>query len=137
MEQPAGDINRIGYRATKGVFDYKTELTCKYIVKSGGCASCPIRCYSEYDIPLLAEYDLPTKTSNPCAPAGTMPTSFYPEGMHDWVDEGDSKIIARVPTVDLTHEERNKMHNGFPVHLTFPGKVMYFFDPETEKNLLF
>ena len=93
MEQPAGDINRIGYRATKGVFDYKTELTCKYIVKSGGCASCPIRCYSEYDIPLLAEYDLPTKTSNTCAPAGTMPTSFYPEGMHDWVDEGDSKII--------------------------------------------
>ena len=51
--------------------------------------------------------------------------------------EGDSKIIARVPTVDLTHEERKALKNGHPAHLVFPGKVMYFFDPETERNLLY
>ena len=48
-----------------------------------------------------------------------------------------AKLIARTPTVNLTQEERNAMHNGFPVHLNFPGKVMYFFDTETEKNLLY
>jgi hypothetical protein len=39
--------------------------------------------------------------------------------------------------VDLTHDERKQLKNHFPAHLTFPGKVMYFFDPETEKNLLY
>ena len=91
-EQPSGDINRIGYRATKGVFDY-SDVATKYIVKSGGCASCPIRCYSEYDIDVLADYDLPTKTSNTCAPSGSVPTGFYPTGIHDFVDEGDAKLI--------------------------------------------
>ncbi len=49
----------------------------------------------------------------------------------------ETKLIARTPTVNLTHEERAQLKNGHPVHLTFPGKVMYFFDPETEKNLLY
>ena len=56
--------------------------------------------------------------------------------LHVRTPDGE-KLIARTPTVNLTHEERNKMHNGFPVHLTFPGKVMYFFDPETEQNLIY
>ena len=56
--------------------------------------------------------------------------------LHVRTPDGE-KLIARTPTVNLTHEERSKMHTGYPVHLTFPGKVMYFFDPETEKNLLY
>ena len=56
--------------------------------------------------------------------------------LHVAVDEG-TKIIARIPTVDLSYEERANLKNGHPVSLTFPGKVMYFFDPETEKNLLY
>ncbi len=55
--------------------------------------------------------------------------------LHVAVDEG-TKIIARIPTVDLSYEERANLKNGHPVSLTFPGKVMYFFDIETEKNLL-
>ncbi len=51
--------------------------------------------------------------------------------------EGGVKLIARAPTVNLTHEQRGQLKNSHPVHLTFPGKVMYFFDPETEKNLLY
>ena len=49
----------------------------------------------------------------------------------------DTKIIVRTPTVGLSYEERAQMKNGHPISLTFPGKVMYFFDPETEKNLLY
>ena len=56
--------------------------------------------------------------------------------LHVRTPDGE-KLIARTPTVNLTHEERSKMHTGYPVHLTFPGKVMYFFDTETEKNLLY
>ena len=55
--------------------------------------------------------------------------------LHVATDES-TKIIARIPTVDLSYEERANLKNGYDVHLTFPGKVMYFFDVETEKNLL-
>ena len=57
--------------------------------------------------------------------------------LHLHVACGDSKLIARTPTVELTREERANLKNGQPVHLTFGGKVMYFFDPETEKNLIY
>jgi multiple sugar transport system ATP-binding protein len=57
--------------------------------------------------------------------------------LHLHIATGDSKLVARIPTVDLSHEERKQLKNHFPAHLTFPGKVMYFFDPETEKNLLY
>ena len=51
--------------------------------------------------------------------------------------DADSKLIVRTPTVNLSHEERVALHKGYPEDLTFPGKVMYFFDPETEKNLIY
>lgn len=56
--------------------------------------------------------------------------------LHVKVEDG-SKIIARTPTVVLSHEERAGMKNGRDVHLTFPGKVMYFFDPQSEQNLIY
>ena len=57
--------------------------------------------------------------------------------LHLHVKVEDSKLVARIPTVDLSSEERKRLHNGYPVDLTFPGKVMYFFDPVTEKNILY
>ncbi len=51
--------------------------------------------------------------------------------------EGEQKIIARAPTVNLSHEQRAQLKSDYPVYMTFPGKVMYLFDPETEKNLLY
>ena len=56
--------------------------------------------------------------------------------LHIQTDDG-TKIIARAPTVNLTHEDRSQLKSGYAVHLTFPSKVMYFFDPETEKNLIY
>ena len=57
--------------------------------------------------------------------------------LHLHVKVDDDKLIARTPTVELSHEQRHALRNGKDVSLTFPGKVMYFFDPETEKNLLY
>ena len=56
--------------------------------------------------------------------------------LHVQVSE-DAKLVARIPTVDLSHEERAQLKNGHNMNLTFPGKVMYFFDPETERNLIY
>ena len=57
--------------------------------------------------------------------------------LHLHVNVEGTKLIARTPTVELTREERAMLKNGQPIHLTFPGKVMYFFDPETELNLIY
>ncbi|MDE6108239.1 MAG: sn-glycerol-3-phosphate ABC transporter ATP-binding protein UgpC [Oscillospiraceae bacterium] len=46
-------------------------------------------------------------------------------------------LVARIPTIGLNREERAALTNGAPVSLTFSEKVMHFFDPESEQNLLF
>ena len=94
-EQPVGDINKISYRTSKFMYD-QGAMSSKYVVKMGGCSSCPIRCYSQYDCDVLAEYDLPTKVSNTCSPTGTTPKLFYAEGTKkDFREEGDSLMILR------------------------------------------
>ena len=42
-----------------------------------------------------------------------------------------------MPTIDLTAEQRKSLVNGAQLYITFEGKVMHFFDPKTEKNLLY
>ena len=57
--------------------------------------------------------------------------------LHLHVDTKDgTALIVRVPTVDLSHDERSVLTNGNDVHVSFKGHVMHFFDPETETNLL-
>jgi hypothetical protein len=55
--------------------------------------------------------------------------------LHVGVESGDN-LIVRIPTVSLEDDQRAGMHNGNSIHITFEGKVMHFFDPETETNLL-
>ena len=50
--------------------------------------------------------------------------------------EGGDKLIVRIPTVSLTDEERNYLVYGSTIYVSFEGKVMHFFDPATERNLL-
>ncbi|HHY59444.1 MAG TPA: aldehyde ferredoxin oxidoreductase [Clostridia bacterium] len=90
-EQPVGALDKIGYRTHKGYFDHG-PIADKYMVKVGGCSSCPIRCYAQYEFDPLAEYDLPTKVSNTCVPIISQ-QNWYPEGIKDFVDEGDARII--------------------------------------------
>ena len=56
--------------------------------------------------------------------------------LHVFTEDG-TRWIVRVPTIDLTSEQRKSLVNGAEVHITFEGKVMHFFDPATEKNLIY
>ena len=55
--------------------------------------------------------------------------------LHVLTDSGD-KLIVRVPTVSLDDEQRKAMVFGNKIYVTFEGKVMHFFDAETQNNLL-
>ena len=55
--------------------------------------------------------------------------------LHVTEDNGDN-LIVRIPTVMLEDEQRKSMVYGNKIHVTFESKVMHFFDPETETNLL-
>ena len=55
--------------------------------------------------------------------------------LHVFTEDG-TRLIVRVPTIGLESGERETLVNGKKLAVTFEGKVMHFFDPETEKNLL-
>ena len=52
------------------------------------------------------------------------------------VEENGDQLIVRIPTITLEDEQRKEMVYGHKLHITFEGKVMHFFDPETGVNLL-
>ena len=52
------------------------------------------------------------------------------------VVEGGDKLIVRIPTVSLTDEQRKSLVQGAKIYVTFEGKVMHFFDEESQMNLL-
>ena len=49
----------------------------------------------------------------------------------------DDSIIVRLPTIDLTNDQRKQLSYGNKMYITFPAKVMHMFDPQTEKNLIY
>ena len=51
--------------------------------------------------------------------------------------DGQNKIILRLPTIDLTEEQRASLTYGNKLYFTFASKVVHLFDPETEESLLF
>ena len=55
--------------------------------------------------------------------------------LHVVEDNGD-KLIVRIPTVSLDDDQRKALVYDSTLHVTFEGKVMHFFDPKTETNLL-
>ena len=48
-----------------------------------------------------------------------------------------TKFIEYLEQTDLTYEEKHALTNGAKVYLTFEGKVMHLFNPETQTNLLY
>ena len=48
----------------------------------------------------------------------------------------NTKIIVRMPTLNMTPEEHAALVQGNEVYLTFESKAMHFFNPEDEKSLL-
>jgi multiple sugar transport system ATP-binding protein len=55
--------------------------------------------------------------------------------LHVVTNNGD-KLIVRIPTVSLTDEQRRSLVAGTTIHVTFEGKVMHFFNEESQTNLL-
>ena len=51
--------------------------------------------------------------------------------------QNKDNIIVRLPTVDLTKEQRQQLSYGNKMYITFPAKVMHLFDPKSEKNLIY
>lgn len=56
--------------------------------------------------------------------------------LHVIVDQSGEPIVVRVPTVDISIEQRERLVAGAKILITFRGKVMHFFSTETEWNLL-
>ena len=57
--------------------------------------------------------------------------------LHLHVDTNDgTRLIVRVPTLDLDAEKRSALVAGHKLSISFEGKAMHFFDPETQDNLL-
>ena len=50
--------------------------------------------------------------------------------------EDETRMIVRVPTVGLETRQREALVSGARLFVTFEGKVMHFFDPASEENLL-
>ena len=46
-------------------------------------------------------------------------------------------LIVRVPTIQLSKAQRANLYSGATLYITFEDKVMYFFDPESQENILF
>ena len=55
--------------------------------------------------------------------------------LHVFTEDGTRQIV-RIPTIDLTPEDRASLVRGKELYISFEGKVMHFFDKETQKNLL-
>ncbi len=49
----------------------------------------------------------------------------------------ETRLIVRIPTIDLTQEQRKSLVYGKQLYITFEGKVMHFFDKESKLNLLY
>ena len=55
--------------------------------------------------------------------------------LHVQTEEG-TQLVVRIPTINLSEEERENMVMGSKIFITFEGKAMHFFNPENERNLL-
>ena len=53
------------------------------------------------------------------------------------ITKDETRLILRVPTIELDEQQRQGMTYGKELYATFTSKVMHFFDPETSKNLIY
>ncbi len=49
----------------------------------------------------------------------------------------DQNVILRIPTIDLTPEQRANLTGGQKLNFSFSSKVVHMFNPETEENLIY
>ena len=56
--------------------------------------------------------------------------------LHVYTEDG-TRLIVRIPTINLTLEQRKELVYGKKLYITFEGKVMHFFDQEKGLNLIY
>ena len=56
--------------------------------------------------------------------------------LHVYTEDG-TRLIVRVPTINLTLEQRRELVYGKKLYITFEGKVMHFFGKESNLNLIY
>jgi aldehyde:ferredoxin oxidoreductase len=60
------ELNRLGLRTMKATYDLGPNAE-QYTVRMGGCASCPIRCHSQIDVPSVeSKYGLSRYAASTC-----------------------------------------------------------------------
>ena len=52
------------------------------------------------------------------------------------ITKDEKEIIVRVPTINLSRYQRESLRYGSIINITFEGRVMHFFDKDSEENLL-
>ncbi|ONI39436.1 aldehyde ferredoxin oxidoreductase [Candidatus Epulonipiscium fishelsonii] len=96
-----GDINTVGYRTQKSVFDHGAVAE-KYTVKMTGCTSCPIRCSSTVHLPELEKEGYVSAVSNTCMP--NFMWSVILSKFKDYVEEGDGKFYANIAAMSTADD---------------------------------
>lgn len=86
------NINEVGYRTMKAVFDMG-PLAEKYTVRMGGCASCPIRCHSQLEVPKMDDFGVSRFVANTCMGYHS-PSGIMFKGKADQVEKGDGTLMA-------------------------------------------
>jgi len=92
-EIPPGDIKTVGLRTQKGVKDLG-PVAEKYTKRMGGCQSCPIRCFSQLEMPQLEKYGVSKYVSNTCM-GYYSPSMVMIKGTADQYEENDGSMIAK------------------------------------------
>ena len=77
------------------------------------------------------------KSSKASIPVTILVNEMMGSEYHLHVETQDgTKIIVRIPTINLSDEERAHLSSGNVTNITFEAKAMHFFDPVSEVNLL-
>ena len=115
-------------------FGAKIEVTGKKseMLKSNGIDS------REVLLGVRPEHLTLTDANDPAAiPCTIQVNEMMGSELHLHVNTEDgTRLIVRIPTVTLSDEQRRNMAYGKTIYVTFEGKVMHFFDPKSEQNLL-
>ena len=56
--------------------------------------------------------------------------------IHLHVNCSGNDVVVRVPSTQLTAENRGGLAYGTEINITLPEDLIHLFDPETEKNLI-
>ncbi|MBR2334603.1 MAG: sn-glycerol-3-phosphate ABC transporter ATP-binding protein UgpC [Clostridia bacterium] len=131
---------------------FKTELVCeggKYFVKPYGAKievtgkkADMLKAKGigtgEVILGIRPEHFVLSDASNPAAiPCKIVVNEMMGSELHLHVfEENGDRLIVRIPTVSLSDEQRNALVYDATIYVTCEGKVMHFFDTETQRNLL-